>query len=136
MTPAGNGFLLIGPVGAAYLKRALELTAVQHRQNGIRPGENWAILRDAVEQAAAFAYETANFPSASDMGASAPGCISVRIGAGRVSEMLACSPQWARALLRRGVFGSARRVGPVWTVDESEVAAWVVERAADSDVAA
>jgi hypothetical protein len=124
--PAGAGYVLIGPLGAAYLARAIALI---ERDHPVRQSENWRVLRESIDRAAAFAYERTNVRPVSDLKCSDRVGTSVRVGAEQVADMAQCSQQWARTLLRRGEFATARRLGSVWTVDKDEVAAWVVARA-------
>jgi hypothetical protein len=134
--PAGAGHVLVGPLGAAHLARALALVEREYRLAGIRPSEHWLALRDAIDQAAAFAYETAKVRIRTDLSRSDRVITSVRVGTERVAELAGCSQQWARALLRRGEFATAQCQGSVWAVDEAEVVTWAVAKATHDEAAA
>lgn len=135
-TPAGEGFVLLGPLGAAHVARALTLVEREYRQVGASPSPWWRHLRDAINQAAAFAYETAKAREEVEVPSSGRVCNSARLSTERAAKMANCSTQWVRSLCRTGAFASARRSGNAWSLDESEVAAWVAERAAHMDAAA
>jgi hypothetical protein len=131
----GDGFLLIGPAAAAHVASALQRAEQRHRLDGIRPPALWVTLRNAASASAAFAIESAKVRSSDGMSQS-DSIGSGQVGAGRVAEVLGCSPQWARALLRRGDLSTARRVGRTWLVDEDEVAAMAITQAVQDEAAA
>ena len=135
VTPAGDGHTLFGPRGNAYLARALAMVEREHRLSGMRPPAEWVELRDVVDRAAAFGFESSNFRVLADVSAS-PRTSSDRVGAGQVATLLGCSQAWARSLLRRGEFASARRRGWAWEVDEIEVMAWMLARVSATETAA
>jgi helix-turn-helix protein len=130
-----GGYLLVGPATVGYVVGALERVERQHRLEGIRPPEAWLHLREAATKAAAFASESAKVRKMPPMRQSPQIGSGRQIGAGQVAEVLGCSGQWARTLLRRGDFATARRVGRAWLVDEDELTAWVLTRA-ESEAAA
>jgi hypothetical protein len=134
--PAGDGYVVVGPLGAAYLAHALGVVEREHRLTGAPVSARWLALRDAVNNAAAFAYETAKPRGAGNVSPSQRVLGSDRVGVERVAKLANCSTQWVRELCRRGEFVSARRLGTTWVLDESDVAAWVVARAARRDAAA
>lgn len=132
----GDGSLLIGPATVGYVASALAGVERQCRLDGIRPPEAWLHLRDAAAKAAAFAAETAKVRKIHVVPESAQIGPSRVVDAGRVAEVLSCSPQWARALLRRGDFATARRAGRSWLVDEDELTARVIRQSRRDGAAA
>ena len=133
--PAGDGHVLVCPLGAAYLARALSVVEREHRLAGVRPPAEWLELREVINRAAAFGLESSSFRDLPEV-PSSRSTFSDRIGAGRVAELLGCSEPWARSLLRRGEFASARRRGWAWEVDQDEVLAWLLTRAVGAEAVA
>jgi hypothetical protein len=124
-----GGFVMIGPAVAAAVGPALRHADKVHRMDGIRTPPWLVALQEATTRSASFAYESAKarkpplVPQSTQIGS------GQLVGAGRVANSLHCSPQWARSLLRRGAFVTARQVGRTWLVDADELAAWVIARA-------
>lgn len=133
---AGDGYFMVGPVGAAYLARAMSVVEREHRLAGVSPPADWVHLREVIDRAAAFAYETAKARTRPAVSRSAGVAPSGLVGTEQVADLAGCSQQWARALLRRGEFATARCHGSVWTVEADEVAAWAVARASRGQAAA
>jgi helix-turn-helix protein len=131
-----GGYLFVGPAVVGYVSGALERVERQHRLEGIRPPEAWVHLRDAASKAADCARESAKVRKTAVMPQSPQISSGPLIGVGRVAEVLGCTPQWARTLLRRGDLTTARRVGRTWLVEEDEVVAWVLVQATQDEAAA
>lgn len=127
----GSGQVLVGPAGVLYLARAMAAAERAAARDGVRPPPSFAALRSALDiaaaeaRAAAFSGESGEFPQVAGVRASAASVQLVDpIGANEVARLLRCSRQWARSLLRRGAFVSARRRSGAWVVDRDEVVAY------------
>jgi hypothetical protein len=126
VTLLGGGQLLIGPVGALYVARALAAAERAAGRDGVRPPADFVTLLAAAvraaDQAHAFAPETAKVSWPTDVSTS-PGADRWidPVDVGEVARMLGCSPQWARSLCRRGEFTTAQRRPNGWLVDRGEV---------------
>jgi hypothetical protein len=133
--PLGAGQVLVGPAGALYLARALAQSTRAARRDGIRPPadvtELQAVLDTAAGEAQTLARETAKARREEQLADSASitssGDPAGAIDAATMASLMGFSPQWARALLRRGAFASASRRAGHWSVDRAEVEALLLK---------
>jgi hypothetical protein len=124
-----GGLVLLGPVGSAYAKRAVEVAIDAQRRNGLPPPPG---LRELAELLA-----TAVTPTADRIGSAAgtteplliaaPASSSVPYGWADTAEVMAVtgwSNSYATRACRSGRLETARQVGGRWFVERAELDEW------------
>jgi hypothetical protein len=131
--PLGGGMVVVGPLGAVQLLRALRLVEQVADDRGGRMHPDGLALRAAfevaIEQARAFVPETSKLSERPDAGSSVTTRSSRSvvlvdpISSAEAAALLDCSEQWVRACCRRGKFASAERRAGRWLIERHEVVA-------------
>jgi hypothetical protein len=126
-----GGWLLVAPVDAPAVARALRLARRVGERDGIAPPTSLLTLMAAVEAAERAALTAANgsaaVPREPDLPQSPPDGLSTL----EAAVAIGCKPRNVRDLARRAVL-SARRHGRAWVLDPGEVAAYARRRRAAS----
>lgn len=134
-TALGNGLVLLGSLGSRRLLGALRIALKDPRSGGGTVPPDVVRLLDvltaAVQQPGGFRGETDQVSLGQRQAASAAVSpllvVADPIGCVEAAALLRCSPQWIRALCRRGAFRTAQQRGGSWWIERGEVAARVNE---------
>lgn len=122
-TSLPGGLVLVGPVGVALVRRALDVTLRMAARDGIAAHVSVTRLRAVIDEASAACGRSevpqhqlpghSMLPSGSETGD--------RLGTAEAAVLLSCTSRNVRDLCLRGVFATAVRHRRVWWIARAEV---------------